>query len=130
LGRYSTICAARSQNAFRAAQIVEYRPNRVTLDLGGGPGGWLVLADVWYPGWVASVDGQPADVRRADFLFRAVAIPDGCRRVVFSFEPASYLRGRLISLVSLALVGIIGAVHLARRLSGAASARRYKQPAG
>ena len=57
--------------------ITDYRPNRVALDLGGGRGGYLVLTDVWFPGWKATVDGQPAEVYRADYVFRAVRVPDG-----------------------------------------------------
>src|SRR5262249_35778381 len=59
----------------RAAWVKEYRPNRVIVRVGKGPAGWLVLTDIWYPGWTCTVDGQPAELRRADYLFRAVRIP-------------------------------------------------------
>src|SRR5262249_52544820 len=71
----------------RAARLKKYRPNRVVVSVDKGPAGWLVLTDIWYPGWTCTVDGQPAEIRRADYLFRAIRVPEGAREVVFRFEP-------------------------------------------
>jgi hypothetical protein len=103
--------------AFRPADIVDYRPNKVTVRAGPGPGGFLVLADVWYPGWTCTVDGRAATLYRADYLFRAVELPRDAREVVFTFDPKSYRRGRAVSLAALgvALVVIVGGA-LRRRL--------------
>jgi uncharacterized membrane protein YfhO len=64
------------------------------------------LTDVWYPGWVCEVDGEPAQVYRADYAFRAVGVTAGTHTVVFRFEPASYRRGRLVSLCALGAVAV------------------------
>ncbi|HKI33329.1 MAG TPA: hypothetical protein VKA46_15860 [Gemmataceae bacterium] len=102
--------------AFRPAEVVAYRPNRVTVHVEPGPAGYLVLADVWYPGWRCTVDGQEAPLYRADYLFRAVELPEGTRRVEFLFEPASYRRGRALSLAALGVVVLIGCAGAARRI--------------
>jgi hypothetical protein len=65
----------------------------------------LVLADQWYPGWVARVDGRPTPIYRANYLVRAIEVPAGDHTILFSYEPASYRLGRAISLLSL-LVGL------------------------
>jgi hypothetical protein len=84
----------------RPATICEYRPNRVVVDVESDAPGYLVLTDVWFPGWAATVDGRPSAVLRADYLFRAVAVPAGRSQVVFAFEPLSYRWGRWISVVT------------------------------
>ena len=89
-------------------------PNRVRVRLGPGRPGYLVLTDVWFPGWQGSVDGQAAHVYRADYVFRAVAVSEQAREVVFTFEPESYRRGRLISGAALALVVGVSIAGLVR----------------
>lgn len=87
------------------ASIRGYRPNRVDVDVRNAPPGYLVLTDVWFPGWTCTVDGHPAPIYRANFLFRAVAIPAGNHDVVFVFQPASYRWGRYVTAV--ALIGVV-----------------------
>jgi hypothetical protein len=67
------------------AELVAYADQQVTVRAQGP--GTLVLADTWYPGWTATVDGAPTDIARADVLFRAVALPDGPHTVVFRYSP-------------------------------------------
>jgi hypothetical protein len=88
------------------AIIRDYRPNRVTIEV-GGRAGFLVLTDVWFPGWTCTVDGGPADVYRADYVFRAVQVPEGAHEVVFRFEPASYRLGLQVSAVTVALLAVL-----------------------
>jgi len=71
----------------------------------------LVLADQWYPGWVARVDGRPTPIYRANYVVRAIPVPAGDHTIIFSYAPASYRLGRAISLLSL-LVGLGLAVVL------------------
>jgi hypothetical protein len=99
-----------------AARITEYRPNRVRVELDGGGGGFLVLGDVWYPGWVCRVDGVEVSVERANHTFRAVELPAGAREAVFVFEPRSYRVGWWVSVAAVALLVITPplAIYLAR----------------
>src|SRR5262249_10567825 len=60
-----------------SAQIRDYQPNRVTVEVAGEAPGYLVLTDIWYPGWKCTVDGEPARLYRGNFVFRAVAVPAG-----------------------------------------------------
>jgi hypothetical protein len=104
-----------AEGGFTPAKIVEYLPNRITLDVDGAGQGYLVLADVWFPGWRCEVDGQPVTVRRANFLFRGIELPAGARRVVFAFEPTSLAWGQWISGVTLAVLLLLFAVAALRR---------------
>jgi hypothetical protein len=109
-----------SPDNLRPAEVAEYQPNRVTVGADGP--GFLVLADIAYPGWVATLDGQPVPVYRANYLFRAVELPAGSHGVVFRFDPASYRRGRIISAAAVALLAVSGLVLAALRLRAHRSA--------
>jgi hypothetical protein len=88
--------------SFRAAPVIQYQPNFVEVDVQDAGEGYLVLADIWFPGWTCEVDGHPVQVHRANYLFRAVELPRGSRHVVFRFALASYRYGKALSLAFLA----------------------------
>jgi hypothetical protein len=67
--------------------------------------GFLVLSDQYFPGWTATVAGEPAEILRANLAFRAVHVPSGASRVEFRYRPASLYWGVGVSVVTaLALV--------------------------
>ena len=60
----------------------------------------MVLNDVWHPWWQASVDGKPAEILKANVLFRAVVVPPGRHVVRFTFHPFSGAFAELKQMVS------------------------------
>ena len=72
-----------------AATITATGDDAVTIDVEATIPGILVLHDLYYPGWVAQVDGAASPVLRADLLFRGVAVPSGHHTVQFRFHPFS-----------------------------------------
>lgn len=66
------------------------RPDRLEMSLKSPQPGFLVLTDTFFPGWTAEVDGKPAEILRANYLFRAVRIETGEHRVVFNYRPNSF----------------------------------------
>lgn len=80
------VAGDRSSPAGRAA-IVAWHHTRIEVEVDAARPGWLELGDVWHRWWRAEVDGRPADLHRADAIFRAVPVPAGRHRVVFSFHP-------------------------------------------
>jgi hypothetical protein len=70
-----------------SARIVRYRNTEIEIETDSPQGGILVLNDVWHPWWRASVDGKPAEILKANVLFRAVVVPPGRHAVRFSFHP-------------------------------------------
>lgn len=78
------------------AVFIEYTAARISLTAQTSAPGYLVLADAYYPGWTVTVNGEPADVLRADVMFRAAAVPAGESLVVFEYQPW-WLPGALIA---------------------------------
>ena len=86
------------------AKIVRYENELVTIATSADSEAILVLADSYYPGWRAFVDGREEIIRRANLFFRAVPLPAGNHTVEFRYEPRSFTIGLAIS--SVALVGL------------------------
>ncbi|HJW28154.1 MAG TPA: YfhO family protein, partial [Saprospiraceae bacterium] len=63
----------------------------------------LVLADAYYPGWKAYIDGTETAIFRANHFYRAVRLPGGEHQVEFRYEPRSFKIGAMISLATVLL---------------------------
>jgi len=70
--------------------LLEASPETLGLRFEAPAAGWLVVTDRYAPGWRATVDGQPAPVHKAAFLFRAVAVGPGSHDVRFEYRPFAY----------------------------------------
>ncbi len=101
-----------------AARVVRFLANQVVVETDAG--GVLVLSEVWYPGWSARVDGQPAALLRADGVLRGVCLAPGAHTVVFSFTPPLIALGLGVSAVTLLLAAVL-AIWPAKRLQLAAA---------
>lgn len=89
--------ALRGGQQVREARIIEWAPNRVRVEAEGP--GLLVLSEVYDPDWRAWVDGEPADVVRADGILRAVHLGTGQREVTFVYRPAGLWMGGVATIV-------------------------------
>lgn len=69
------------------ARIISATTTTTVVEADGPDGGFLVLNDLWHPWWEVTVDGAPAELLRANVLFRAVRLPPGRHVVEFSFHP-------------------------------------------
>jgi uncharacterized membrane protein YfhO len=79
-------------------------PNQVTIRATLDTPGYLVVADTWYPGWQAAVDGVPTEVLRANYAFRAVWLEAGKHEVEMVYRPTLMHIGRAVSLTALMLL--------------------------
>lgn len=88
------------------ARITKDQAERVEVEVRAETAGYLVLADTYDPGWSVSVDGQPGTVRPAFVAFRAVYLGPGTHQVVFTYEPAGWKAGLILTAVG-GLVGLV-----------------------
>jgi hypothetical protein len=85
--------------------VRHYEPGKVEIDLSAPApeGSSLVVAENYYPGWIAAVDGKPARIGRADYTLVGVELPRGGRSVELNFTSPAYERGKAITWVAIAL---------------------------
>ena len=74
-------------------------PNLVEVSVSAPDSGWLVLADSWFPGWKARVDGAETEILPANGLLRSIWLPPGQHTVDFSYQPTSVIIGLALSLL-------------------------------
>lgn len=89
------------------AAIVRYSDDVVAIDTAADGRRLLVLTDVHYPGWRATIDGVAAPILRADYAFRAVAIPPGRHRVEFRYRPATVRVGGILSAAAVVVLAFM-----------------------
>ena len=70
-----------------AIELTTYENTQIEIEVNSPVSGFVILNDVWHPWWFATVDGKPAEVLRANVLFRAVQVPAGTHIVRFEFRP-------------------------------------------
>lgn len=92
---------------FRPASIARYTANHVAVDVATDRPGYVVLSDVWFPGWEAFVDGQPAPNLRANVAFRAVPVTAGAHRVEWRYRPRGAAVGLLASVIAAVAWGLV-----------------------
>jgi hypothetical protein len=99
--------------------ITAYAPDRIELAATASVPRLLVLSEMEFPGWRATIDGEEVPIHRTNYLFRGVVVPPGEHTVEFVYRPASVRSGLIISALALAIVVAILAVPplLARRPS-------------
>lgn len=97
-----------------SAEFLVNEPEHVVVRVSAPARGFLHLADQYFPGWSATVDGRPSPILRANFLFRAVEVPAGQSLVEFRYAPAAVRVGAAISAATLLLLAVVLVVRRRR----------------
>ena len=87
-----------------------YAPDRLALRATTAAPRLLVLSEMDFPGWHATIDGQSVPIRRTNYLFRGIVVPPGQHTVVLTYRPASLRWGMIISALALVAVGSVGSL--------------------
>lgn len=71
-------------------KLTSFAPNELKYSVHKGSGqGVAIFSEVWYDGWRATIDGKEVPIARANYILRAIEIPEGNHEVVFTFKPKS-----------------------------------------
>jgi uncharacterized membrane protein YfhO len=96
---------AESIGVAEPAYVALYTANRIVVEADAAGPSWLVLGEVWYPGWQALRNGEDTDVAQIEGALRGVRLNPGANRVEFRYSPPSAWAGLAVSAVTtLALI--------------------------
>lgn len=82
-------------------KLTNYSPNKLTYQCETTSDRVAVFSEVWYPaGWIATIDGKPAEIFRANYTLRALKVPAGSKVIEMEFRPDSYYKGATYSRIA------------------------------
>ena len=88
------------------AHVTHYEPDHIEVEASLPEDGLLVLSEIWYPGWRATVDGQAQPVERVADILRGVRLSQGTHHVAVMYDPASVRWGERLSLAAWLIVAL------------------------
>ena len=90
-----------------SVELTSYEANRLTYKVRSQNGGVVVLSEIYYPGWTCTIDGQPTEIARANYVLRAIKVPAGEHEVVMTFDPQTVHITEAIAYASLAILALL-----------------------
>ena len=110
----SILGKAQSNDSTAKVKLVKYEPNNLQYTIDSKKGGVVVFAEIYYPGWTATIDGQPAELGRVNYILRALNVKAGTHTVVLDFHPTSISTTETIAYIAIVilLLAIAGAGYM------------------
>lgn len=90
-----------------SARVIEYGTNRIAFETDSATPALLVVSEIFYPGWEASVDGKAVQIHLTNFLFRSVALPPGRHHVEMRYTAPAARVGAIISALTLLFLAML-----------------------
>ena len=105
------------KDSLSTIRLTSYEPNRLIYKTSSPKDGVVVFSEIYYPGWQATIDGQPADIARADYILRVMNVPGGEHTIEMWFDPQSIHITESIAYAALALllIGVMVLLWMERR---------------
>ena len=106
------------KDSLSSIRLTSYAPNRLTYETNNAQDGIAVFSEIYYPdGWHVTIDGQPAELARADYILRTMHVPAGQHTIEMRFDPTSLhvTEGIAYGALALLVIGIIVAVLITKR---------------
>jgi hypothetical protein len=80
-----------------SVSITRYNLNQIELTTDLPTPAYIILADTYYAGWQAEIDGRSTSLYRANSILRAVHAPAGRHTLTFTFRPLDFTIGAAVS---------------------------------
>ncbi len=95
------VLASGERSSFQPAKILLNTPDQLETEVDLSAPGYLVVSDLWFPGWTATVDGTRVQILRGNLSFRVIPLQAGKHIVKMSFRPPGFQLGMIITLLTL-----------------------------
>jgi hypothetical protein len=89
----------------------KYEANSLQLDVNAKAAGLLVLTDVFYPGWQATVNGKSVLIYKVDGALRGVLLQPGENQVTMEYAPFSFYLGATVTLLTIVGISFMAALN-------------------
>lgn len=99
--------ASTEQDSETVVKMESYAPNHLIYSVNTAKGGVLVLSEIYYPEWKATVDGTPVELGRVNYVLRALQVKPGHHKVVLDFHPASIKATETVAYIAEAILLIL-----------------------
>ena len=93
--------------AMGTVRFIEYGANKIAFETESATSALLIVSEIFYPGWEASVDGEAVQIHLTNYLFRSVTVPPGRHRVEMRYAAPAARVGSIISALTLLLLAIL-----------------------
>lgn len=105
--RFEDILGSAQKDTTAIATLTNYEANELQYDVESRNGGVLVFSEIYYPGWTCTVDGQPVEIGRVNYVLRAIRVDGGKHHVVLTFKPRSEQVTETIAYSALGLLALL-----------------------
>ena len=92
------------KDSLSTIRLTSYEPNELIYEVSTPQDGVVVFSEIYYPGWQATIDGEPIELARADYILRAMNVPAGKHIIEMRFDPKSLHVTESIAYGALALI--------------------------
>ena len=106
------------KDSLSSIRLTSYAPNRLTYETNNAQDGIAVFSEIYYPdGWHVTIDGQPAELARADYILRTMYVPAGQHTIEMRFDPTSLhvTEGIAYGALALLVIGVAAVALIARK---------------
>ena len=108
---------------------IVFPDDEIRLRVNASSRGMVILSEIWDPGWTATVDGQGAQIYRADFMFRGVVVDTGEHEIVLRYPATKVKQTLLFYLIPLLAFGLLGIIATRDRFAGSRRVRSSRPDA-
>lgn len=105
-----------SEKSAGTVNFINYTDQSFKLASSSDWPGALVVNNIYYPGWIAKIDGKEVEVKKVNYAFQSIIVPAGAHEVEFQFSPRSFYNGLYVSTAAIVL-SLVTTFYLWRRRS-------------